>query len=128
MSHSAGVDEDVSWPDCGPMMRGADVHRLWTRVLAEPAIVAGPFPGLTPSRLRPLLEPGHRVLGPELLRWFDQAGLVEAPLSPAEPFRHPRALRTTDMETIVTRLCATPVPRPALAVAPRPEAPEHETP
>jgi hypothetical protein len=132
---------EIDWPGCGPTMCGADVQRLWARLVVEPAIVAGPFPGLTPSRLRPLLEPGHRVLGPELLTWFDQAGLLEAPLSAAEPFRLPRALRTTDLRMITTRLSATPVrlgtivapppeamPPPAPVVSTLPEAPERETP
>jgi hypothetical protein len=102
---------EAGWAMLPGSIHPAELRRLIERLLADPSVAAGPFPGLTVQRLRALLEPGHRSLAAEVLVWLDQAGLLEAPASAAEPFRHPRALRSTDPEQIVAQLARTLITR-----------------
>ena len=94
-------------------MSPADLRRLFARLATAEAITSGPFPGLTPGRLQTLLEAGQRPLARLLLVWFDHAGLLEAPATAAEPYRHPRTLRTSDLAWIAAQLLGTPVPTEA---------------
>lgn len=121
---SPGRDASAEvWATLPGSMQPAEVRCLIERTLADPSVTGGPFPGLTAQRLRPLLEPGHRPLAAMVLAWLDQAGLLEAPASTVEPFRHPRALRSTDLEQIVAHLARTPVPDRSEVAHPVPVGP-----
>src|SRR4051794_30491722 len=114
------ADDNAGWPAMGEMMSSRDVQTLVEHIVADATITTAPFAGLTARRLRELLQPGHRPLAPVILAWFDAAGLLAAPVSAAEPFRHPRALRSRDPLSIASWLATTPVPISTASVHERP--------
>jgi hypothetical protein len=93
-----------------------------SRVVAAPTIVVGQPNelGVTKNRLVEVLHGVPRAQARELaeilLAWFDLAGLLVEPTNPGR-LRHPRALITTNLIEIATRLNATTCPDKATVSA-----------
>jgi hypothetical protein len=98
-----------------PILNHAVVPTGWTlqileqlaqRLLTDPAIVASQHPGVTRNRVRMLLPDYLKSQDEHVLRWLDAAHLLAPPVTPTEPFRHPRKICCATTTELIRRLVA----------------------
>lgn len=110
---SSALLTSTDWPPGPSGITPNQLETLIGAMLADP-VISGmadgiDHPGLSPRRLSPHLPlSADQQLSDLLLAWFAQAGIVEAPIHPATPWRHPRRLTTTDPAVIAEALRTTP--------------------
>lgn len=109
--------DDAEFPPMPGKLRGSDLRNILTRAICNETIVAGPFPGLSPKRLKQCMDRAFHPYADTVLVWFEQAGLLAEPVKAEEPFRHPRRLMNEDLRWMAERLRATPVPQEDEVVA-----------
>ena len=110
-------EPDNGWP-AGPAPLGrVALAELMGHVVTHKDILYGKEGdtnsiGVTKNRLVDLLgmpKGQAKDVAEALMLWFDRAGILVEPARPGR-LRHPRALATTDLMEIATRLIATPCP------------------